>query len=264
MNYQGTAYSYNQRAEVLLPTRRGTTYYGSQNHKPLIIYKDLDIDIEFFVIDTDRKPVQLTNKTFVAKIIDRTTNSVRVSKTLVPVNSFGSLVMRISQDDSASLNAALYDLVITYTDTDGRTFGLQSDQNSRISFVLEVKDNPYLTIIPSNALTNFVDDGSGTQYSDLIESTAPKFNSDGTNTAAVYLTNYSGNFAAEATLELNPSGNDWFPIMLDPECSCNAWTFTNYTGVMPFTWDGMFQYVRFSHEPSGTNTGTLDKVLYRA
>ena len=42
--YQGTIYEYNQRAEVLAPTRRGTTYYGPDNHQPLIAYRGLNID----------------------------------------------------------------------------------------------------------------------------------------------------------------------------------------------------------------------------
>ena len=63
MNYQGTAYSYNQRSEILLPTRRGTTYYGTQNHKPLIAYEGVVTDFEFFVSNTDRKPVSIENKT---------------------------------------------------------------------------------------------------------------------------------------------------------------------------------------------------------
>ena len=62
--YQGTIYQYNQRAEMLIPERRGTNYYGPQNHKPIVVYRGLNIDIDFFVTNTDRKPQTLHNKTY--------------------------------------------------------------------------------------------------------------------------------------------------------------------------------------------------------
>jgi len=137
MIYQGTAYNYNQLSEILLPNREGTTYYGPQNHKPLIVYAGLDCDLEFFIKTPDRKPVNLTNKTFVAKIVDRTSSTVILTKTLAVVDyNSGNVVMKILQGDTTNFSAGLYDLVITYTDMQGRTFGLSSDQNSRISFVL--------------------------------------------------------------------------------------------------------------------------------
>ena len=43
--YQATVYQYNQRAEVLVPQRRGTTYYGPDNHKPLVVYRGLNHDL---------------------------------------------------------------------------------------------------------------------------------------------------------------------------------------------------------------------------
>lgn len=263
MIYQGTAYNYNQRSEILLPTRKGTSHYGPQNHKPLIIYNGLDCDLEFFVRDTNRRPVSLHNKTFVAKVVDRISGSVRLSETLVPIDyDTGNLVMRISQDDSSGLDAGLYDIVITYTDAQSRTFGLNSDQNNRISFVLEVNDNPLPTLRESAVLNTFTI--SDTRYiTSRTPGTASVFNRDGTNTCAVYTTGYTGVFYAQATLELNPTEADWFTIQLDPEDAEDSYTFTNTSGVTPFTWDGMFVWARFYHIPAVGNTGTLDKVLYR-
>lgn len=262
---QGTAYNYNQRSEILLPNRGGTTYYGPQNHKPLIVYAGLDCDLEFFIKTPDRKPVNLTNKTFVAKIVDRTSNTVILTKTLAVVDyNSGNVVMKILQGDTTNFSAGLYDLVITYTDMQSRTFGLSSDQNSRISFVLEIKDNPLGIVIADSAVNDtFISSGSSF-YTNRNAGTAQSFNQDGTNTCAVYTTDYTGVFYAQGTLELNPTETDWFTIQLDPEIAEDSWTFTDSTGVTPFTWDGMFMWVRFYHTPDAGNTGTLDKVLYRS
>ena len=264
MIYQGTAYNYNQRGEIILPTRRGTTYHTPQNHKPFIVYTGLDHDIEFFVTNSDRKPVDIQTKTFIAKIIDRSTRAVRVTKTLVPVDyELGSLVMRLDQASTSSLSMGLYDLVVTYVDSEGRIFGLHSDQNARVTYVLEVKDNVTPDVIPSSESTDLTDNGNDQYFTSAFPGTAQSFNSDGTNTCAVYLTDYTGTFYAQGSLETTPTENDWFSIQLDPESAEDAWTFSNQSGVVPFTWDGMFMWVRFYHTPDVSNTGTLDKVLYR-
>ena len=65
-----------------MPQRRGTSYYGPDNHKPLICYKGLNIDIDFFAKDTDRKPQSLHNRTYTCKIIDRTSGAVIINKQL--------------------------------------------------------------------------------------------------------------------------------------------------------------------------------------
>ena len=262
MIYQGTAYSYNQRSEILLPTRRGTTYHGVQNHKPLIAYVGVYNDFEFFVTDTSRKPVSIENKTFSASVVNRTTNQTMLTKTLTPIDyTLGTVLFRLTEDDTANLTPALYDVTITYTDSESRNFGLYSDQNARLTYVLEVKENPASTIKESTETSSF--SGASNQTS-MLASTAQTPNSDGTNTVAVYVTGYTGTFSAEATLETSPTDKDWFSVQLDPESANDSWTFTNASGVVPFTWDGMFMWVRFSHTPDPANTGTLDKIIYRA
>jgi hypothetical protein len=265
MNYQGTAYSYNQRGEIIIPTRKGTTYYGAHNHKPLVIYTNLDTDLEFFITNTDRKPINIDGKTFSASVIDRNSKSIVLTKTLIPNNyDLGNVIMRISQGDSSTLTPGLYDLIITYTDEQSRTYGLHSDQNNRISYVLEVKGNPFPTETASNSADSFLNNGSGNYYSSIFPSTAQTFNEDGTNTAAFYVTNFTGTVFAQGSLDNSPADNTWFNIQLDPENSEDSWTFVNETGVIPFTWDGMFMWVRFYYVPDPSNTGTLDKILYRA
>lgn len=262
MIYQGTAYSYNQRSEILLPTRRGTTYHGVQNHKPLVAYTGVHTDFEFFVTDTNRKPVSIVSKTFVASVVNRTTQKVIISKNLTPLDyNAGSVLFTLTEADTANLEPALYDVTITYTDSESRTIGLYSDQNARLSYVLEIKENVGTTIRVSAEDSAFTGINNTSKE---FASTAQTPNHDGTNTAAVYVTNFTGTFEAEATLELQPVSTDWFKIHLDPSNANDQWTFTNESGVVPFTWDGMFMWVRFRYTADVANVGTLDKILYRA
>lgn len=140
MNYQGAAYIYNQRSEVVVPDRKGTTHHTAYNHKPFVLYTDLDVDFEFFVTDSDRKPIDLQTKTFSARVVDSEKNTV-LTKTMIPFDyQRGIALLRITQSESAALTAGLYSIVITYTDGNGRTYGLYSDQNARVSYTLEVRD----------------------------------------------------------------------------------------------------------------------------
>jgi len=263
MNYQSKAYSYNQRSEIVIPNRRGTTYYGSQNHKPLIAYDGVTNDFEFFVIDNSRKPVSLANKTFKASVVNRTTKTAIITKTLVTLSTdTGSVLMRLTESDLGKLSPALYDVTITYTDNEAMVFGLYSDQNARLTYVLEVKANTASSIKPS-----LIDDSfSGVKdKSSSFPSTAQTQNSDGTNTVVAYFTNFSGKFYAQGSLEQSPtSGSDWFQIQLNPGDAEDHWTFTGATGLEPFTFDGMFMWVRFTYIADAGNQGTLDKVLYRS
>ena len=263
MNYQSKAYSYNQRSEIVIPNRRGTTYYGSQNHKPLIAYEGVTNDFEFFVIDNSRKSISLANKSFIATIVNRTTKVAVITKTLVTLDTdTGSVLMRLTESDLGKLSPALYDVTITYTDSEALVFGLYSDQNARLTYVLEVKANPASSITPSLIDDSFTGDRD---KSNRFASTAQTQNSDGTNTVVAYFTNFTGMFYAQGSLEQDPtSGTDWFQIQLNPGDAEDHWQLTNYSGLEVFTFDGMFMWVRFTYISDAGNQGTLDKVLYRS
>jgi len=275
MAYQGTSYSFNQKAQFtipnrsgtnssVLPIRTGTNYYGtSNNYNPFVVYTGIDTDILFSVISETRKAVSLVNKTFTARIVSRSDNIVRVTKNLSFFDYNNStLLLRLTKTDVDNLSAGLYDLTITYTDSEGNEFGLTSDTvQFQINYTLEIKIAPGLQIEQSLEESQFTNPGN---VGSKLASTAQTLNSDGTNTAAVYVTNFSGKLYAEGTLDLQPAERDWFEIQLDPENSNNYWTFTSASDVVPFTWDGMFMWVRFRYVADVGNTGTLDKILYRA
>ena len=155
--YQATVYQYNQRAEALVPERRGTTYYGPDNHKPLIAYRGLNIEFDFFVKDTDRKPQSLHNKIYTATVLDRTSKASVLTKILVPINyEKGQLMLKLDHEETLAFDAKLYDLIVTYTVTDVvGSYGGTSDQNNRITFVLEVKDGAVPQLRPSETVSNF-------------------------------------------------------------------------------------------------------------
>jgi len=256
--YQATVYQYNQRAEVLVPQRRGTTYYGPDHHKPFIAYRGLNIEYDFFVKDTDRKPQSIHNKIYTATIIDRITKTSVLTKTLVPVDyAKGQLVLKLDHEETLALDAKLYDLIVTYTVTDvPGSYGGSSDQNSRVTFVLEVKSGAVSELRPSEVDTTFNPIGND-NFSGRLTGPVLNNSKSGLNTVQVHLTNYTGTYKMQGTVSLQPTDTDYFDI------SGQSYTVTSKTSVEYHTFIGMYTYVRLVHTPA-PGGGTLDKVIYRS
>ena len=257
--YQATVYQYNQRAETLIPQRRGTSYYGPDNHKPLIAYRGLNIEFDFFVKDTDRKPQSLHNKIYTATVLDRTSKSSVLTKTLVPADyAQGQLVLKLDHNETLLLDAKLYDLIVTYTVTDvPGSYGGSSDQNSRVTFVLEIKDGAVPELRPSETDSTFLPNGDD-NFSGRFAGPVLNNSKSGMNTIQVHYTNYTGVYKMQATLSLQPTDADFFDI------SGQSYTVSGSTKVDYHTFTGMYTYVRFVHTPDVGNAGTLDKVVYRS
>ena len=257
--YQATVYQYNQRAEVLVPQRRGTTYYGPDNHKPLVAYRGLNVEFDFFVKDTDRKPQSLHNKTYTATIIDRLNKTQVLAKTLTPTNyERGHLVLKLDHEETNLLDEKFYDLIVTYTVGNAQgSFGGSSDQNNRITFVLEIRDDALTRLRKSEQITVFQPDGDDF-IGERMDGTVINNSKSGLHTVAVHLTNYTGVYKMQATLSLQPLDSDYFDV------TGQSYTVSAKTSVEYHTFIGMYTYVRLVHTPDSGNAGTLDKVTYRS
>ena len=258
--YQATLYQYNQRSEILIPERRGTTYYGPDNHKPLVVYRGLNIDIDFFVKDTDNKSQSIYNKTYIATIVDRTNGAQVLQKSMNPVDAdSGKLVLHLDNAETFLLDAKLHDLIVTYNITDQTgNYGGTSDRNMRLTFVVDVRDQGLLKIVESNTVTTFNIDGAnrvGSRMSGPAQNSMERYQ---VQTAAVYMTNYTGVYKFQATLSVQPTENDYF------EVPAQSYTVSAKTGIVYHNFYGNYQFVRLVHTPDSGNTGTLDKVVYRS
>jgi len=252
-------YQYNQRAEILVPTRTGTTYYGPTHARNLVVYKGLNIDIEFFAKDTDRKPQSIHNKTYTATFIDRLAKTTLFTKDLQPIDyDKGELLLRLDNSITDQLDAKLYDMVITYkVANQNGSYAVNSDQNSRITFAIDVKEGNIPGPRPSETDSSFTPNGDD-RFSDRFEGPVLHNSKTGLNTVQVRYTNYTGVYKFQATLSLNPTDADFFDV------TGQTYTVSGTTAVDYHTFVGNYTYVRFVHTPDPANTGTLDKVVYRS
>jgi len=112
--------------------------------------------------------------------------------------------------------------------------------------------------------TLMVGNGEMDQLSDPARGDGYYGYKDGYQTIAVQFNNFIGRIQIEATLELDPTNADWFPIWLTPSHSYKEY-YTAKNGTEAFTFRGNFVLIRFRKTRSYLTTtspvGDITKVM---
>lgn len=245
------------------------------------VYKGSHNPIEFIVRNSDRRPVDLTNKDLTITIINFNTGSIVDQKPVEIVDALkGRVRFTFEPLDTAEWEPQTYKYTILVTNEDTTTNLLAVDQENHAVGFFEFVDGVLPELMDSQEIL-------GSQFTEVnivpptLEPTiyisggfpADAFlgENDGLHTAAVYLTNYAGKFWIEGTLENDPTSldSDWFIIYLSSffpyhEFGNHPNPDDTFTGIEAFNFTGSIRFVRFRHQPDSDNTGTLDKILFRA
>ena len=125
----------------------------------MVAYRGLNVEFDFFVKDTDSKPQSLHNKVYTATIPDRTSKASVLTKTLIPTDYDKGHPDQV-RPTKKQFPVRNYMIPVTYTVT-GQvgSYGGSSDQNNRITFVLEVRDDALAQLKESEQVTVFPIDG---------------------------------------------------------------------------------------------------------
>jgi len=78
----------------------------------------------------------------------------------------------------------------------------------------------------------------------------------------VYTKNFSGSMRVQGTMSSTPASDDWFDITMDGGANATN-TFTNSTAVTNYNFTGVFHNIRFTWSNDSSNTGVIDRILYR-
>lgn len=245
------------------------------------VYKSSHNPIEFIVRDSDRRPVDLTNRDLTITIISFPTDNIIFQKLVEIVNPLkGRIRFTFDPLDTSQWHPGTYQYTILLTNQDNTTNLLAVDQNNTAAGFFEFVNTvlPELTdsesvlgsefaptniVPPTTAPTIFV--------SSAFAGDAVLGNDDGLHTTAVYVTDYAGKFWIEGSLENDPTAldSDWFVIKLSSFFPYHE--FGNmpnpddvFSGIEAFNFTGSVRWVRFKHQPDDDNTGTFDQVLFRA
>ena len=139
-----------------------TNYLGNMpmydgTHK---LHKGIDNTLRFKIKDTDRKPIDLTNKTIVWKMYDRESRENVLFKYLTVTNATKGMASLVIQTaDTIMLPQGFYQFAM-YTVENGVEQIIYTDTYDNAKGAIEVIDDVYPEFEPSQVCENFFDDGN--------------------------------------------------------------------------------------------------------
>lgn len=236
----------------------GTTRYGKSIQKPFKILKGVDIDILFFIKTENGKSIALTNTEISCIVTKSIGNDVILSKKLqIQDEVSGIAKLRLTSTDTLLLESGFYHLNLLVKTIDG-TSPVYLDTTFASNYYIEILDN-FVNASPTIFETDTLYAISEKLYSKQLPGSAQYTSSYGVSTFAVKFNDFTGTIGLEASLETSPKDIDWFAIDLSPTTINEKISYTNFTGIEPFVFEGKFVWIRFVVE--NTN-GTIDKIWY--
>lgn len=245
---------------TIVANEAGSTFteYKPVYNRHLKVYRGIDNDLEFRILNADQKPIDLSGKTIKFVAFDQNKNLViernGVNKSLKGLTS-------ITINDSDTLD--LKDQFLSYSITvfDDVTFAstlTYSNSHFEQSGVIEINSDAYPGPKESQRLENSDwNEQDGVWYSNLVSAEPGINGNEALHTASVYADSYSGKVTVQGTLDNDtstPSQINWFDI-----------TFIVFNGTETepkvINFNGVYNHLRFSATQDPTNK--ITKILVR-
>ena len=272
-------YLYSNTLDVTLdldPTVRGVNRVMYQ--RDLKVQKGIKNKIRIQFKNSDQKRITISqDDVYVFSLFDTTNQRLLIEKQLTILDDGTTLATRglaelvLTESDTLNLDVSDYQFSIKKQDTDGTYLPAYSNTYYGVAGFLKVAQDVYPMLQPSQEVVSFEP-----VYDDTIQKyqyrsgniyAYPEYNSNtALHTAAAYLTNYKGTLKIEGTLYNTPSNFNRYVTIATK-------TYSNFSGIDYFNFNGIFSYVRFTFIPdtapgeSNNNNpeyyGSFDKVLYR-
>lgn len=264
INYN--VFQYNREIEVVCldgeNTSTMTTYLGNMpmydgTHK---LHKGIDNTLRFNIKDTDRKPIDLTNKTIIWKMYDRESRENVLFRYPAVTNAAkGMCSLQIMTSDTIMLPEGFYQFAM-YTVEDGVEQIIYTDTYDNAKGTIEVCDDIYPEFDDSQETETFYET-NGTFVTSTFDGSGNTIKSKSLHTFALYFDGFTGDVAIQGDLSTQPStnDNDWFDLtpdlMYDADIRVN-----NETGVIGYVVHANVNWIRISFTKSA---GEITKVLLR-
>jgi len=250
-------YLVKNRTTIVLDDIGLVTEYRPVYKRNINLYKGIDNNLEFRVLNADQKPIDLSNYTSYINIFDEYQNLI-IEKSgtnvagitgVFSVTIFENELLNVRQQ-YLSYNIYLVDSQsnksLTYTDTH---FG----NNGTMFLSSDAFPGPLSTANIDSFTQNNID--SEIYYSSSVEAQPGINGNEALHTAVFYTDNYSGDIVVQATLDNQiTDGSSWADIQ--------TLTFTGLeTEPTPVNFNGVFSYLRF--KATSNPTDKISKILVR-
>tara|TARA_B100000579_G_scaffold416285_1_gene411687 strand:+ start:419 stop:1240 length:822 start_codon:yes stop_codon:yes gene_type:complete len=253
-------------------------YHGRNSKvydRRLTLHRGVSNPLTFTFKNEDQKKQDVSTKTVASgnyyelNIIDSESKKSVITKTLVPIDD-GSTVAtkgqadcKITEGDLLPLDAKFYNFAVREVKTDGSREVTYSDTGYAAAGTVELLDGAYPEFTSSTSVSSFTGSGGPLTYTSGSIDARPGINNNkALHTIAVYTKNFSGALRVQGTMNATPGDTDYFDITMEG-ASSTANSFTDSTTVTNFNFTGVYHSVRFSWGNETSNTGVIDKILYR-
>jgi len=248
------AYVYEQILDIMV--REGTLRNTPMNERRYIAYIGVDNTIDLQFKNRDRKPYDITLKTVIWQMTDPTTGDVLVRKPAPAQDAAAGRARLVLLDhDTAGLQPGIYHVGVMMVSSDGITAASYTDLNYDARAEIELRNGAYEQFRSSATTYQFSGPFDAPGSSEALRATGLVSNVSTLNTAAVYMTNYTGDVIWQTSLEDTPV--NWADIG-------DTASYSGFTGIADFNIDTRAKWLRIRYNPDPLNAGTIDRIINRA
>ena len=254
--------------------------YRRVYNRNLKIYRSVDNRIDLQLRNSDQKSLGINSSAVIFNIIGRDNNQLLVQKefTLIPDDSTrkikGRAYVTLTASDLEGLEEGSYSYSILQEERDELSLTeyqvtsqtpLYIDSQYGVVGTIEVLGDVLGSTISSLVVNNFsyvnpLTAGETTPkyyISSIIDAQPTLGTAQSVHTFQLYFNNYSGSVSIEGSLDDQGASPAKWTTVLSP-VSLTSQTTPIYKNIV-----GKYNWFRIKHLPSTTNTGTVDKILYR-
>ena len=248
-------------------------YHGRNSKvydRRLKLFRGASNPVTFTFKNEDQKAQDVTSKSFEFALIDTTSQKAVLTRTMTTLDdgsthaSKGTASVTITDGDLLGLDSKFYNYSVREVISDGSTTHFQvtySDTAYNAAGSVELLDGSFPQFVPSVEIKSFTAQSTPNNYplkyvsNGTIQAFPGQNNNDALHTIAVYTNGFSGTLKVLATMDTTPENTDYFTVTTITDLPT--------TGVKYYTFNGIFQFVKFSWDNATSNTGIIDKILYR-
>jgi hypothetical protein len=225
--------------------------------RPITVFQGVQNNIKIWFLNTDQKPVDISNISVTFNLFTPATQYQWLSK---PVNDYdsanGVAIINLLSSDLAPLALGFYEVGMTATsliDSSVTPVYLNDNYQGRLSLNLE--PGPVSALTPPIPVT-FTDTSHVGVVSDNIDLTVRPSGNNNLTFGANLILPYTGNIVAQASMVTNPVNADFGNVVIE--------NYSNVSGPIMFNVPGTFAVMRFllsALDPNGNGNVVANNYI---
>ena len=255
-------YLVKQRVNIVADVAGFVTEYRPVYRKQIQVYKGIDNVIQFKLLNTDQKAIELSGYTPKFVVFDENKNLV-IEHDGVQVTSDGSTPIKgvfsitITENDLLNIKQQFLSYNIYLVDVNSEKVLTYTDSHFGNDGIIKISAEAFPGPQATHSITQFTQSNLNvTEFVSESVDAQPGINgNEALHTAAVYTDGYVGDVIVQATLDNQVTGGTTWADL-------STVTFTgNETTPTPINFNGVFSHLRFKTTQNPSNT--ITKILVR-